>query len=168
MKPMKKRHVFATPSVPVAESVVQTARQRGIDEECIRLEARSDIEIKRIDDDRKNVSMDFIPAAWHGSLMGAVAGFFAGLIMMYIPFFGISWGGLAALTVVGALVGTWASALIGSTLPDEVRRTFHDEIEAGRILVVIDAEPDAFTAIEPAIAEAGGIRLPFESTTALT
>jgi hypothetical protein len=70
--------------------------------------------------------------------------------------------------VVGALVGTWASVLMGSALPDEVRRTFHDQIAAGQILVVIDAEPETFNLAEPAIADAGGIRLPFESTTALS
>jgi hypothetical protein len=70
--------------------------------------------------------------------------------------------------IVGALVGTWASVLMGSALPDEVRRTFAAEIEAGRILVVIDAEPEAFEQLEPALARAGALRLPFETTTALT
>jgi hypothetical protein len=165
---MKKRHVFAAPTVPVAESIVQTVRRHGIEDKFIRLEARSDIEIKRIDEDRLNVSMDFIPAAWHGTLWGALAGFVAGLTAMYIPFFGVSLGGAAVLGVVGALVGTWASVLMGSALPDEVRRTFQDEIDAGRILVVVDAEPEEFVSVEGAIAEAGGVRLPFESTTALT
>ena len=165
---MKKRHVFAAPSLPIAEAVVHAARRHDISNECICLEARSDVEIARINDDRKNVSMDFIPAAWHGTLAGAAAGFLAGLIAMAIPAFGISLAGAAALAVVGALVGTWASVLIGSALPDEVRRTFQNEIDAGRILVVIDAEPEDFVAVEAAIAEAGGVRLPFESTTALT
>lgn len=165
---MKMRHVFATPSVPAAESVMLVARHLGIGDDSIRFEARSDIQIKRIDEDRLNVSMDFIPAAWHGTLWGALAGFVAGLIGMLIPAFGVTFLGAAALAVVGALVGTWASVLMGSALPDEVRRTFHDQIAAGQILVVIDAEPETFTLAEPAIADAGGIRLPFESTTALS
>lgn len=164
---MKKRHVFAAPSVPIAESVREVARRLGVGKECICLEARSDLEIQRIDDDRLNVSMDFVPAAWHGTLLGGIAGFIAGLIGMYLPFFGISLLGAFALGVVGALVGTWASVLIGSALPDEVRRKFHDEIEAGQVLVVIDAEPEAFSAIEPALADAGAVRLPFESNSAL-
>jgi uncharacterized membrane protein len=164
---MKKRHVFVAPTVPAAEAVVDAVRRQGVDSESIRLEARSDIEIRRIDDDNLNVSMDFIPAAWHGTLWGFVAGFAAGLIAMFIPGFGVSLGGAAALAVVGALVGTWASVLMGSALPDEVRRTFKNEIEAGRILVVVDAEPEKFVSVEAAIVEAGGVRLPFESTTAL-
>lgn len=164
---MKKRHVFSTPSVAIAEGVLRTARQLGIGSGCICIEARSDVEIKRVDEDRLNVSMDFIPAAWHGTLLGAVAGVGAGLIGLFVPYFGLSLGAVAALGVVGALVGTWASVLIGSALPDEVRRTFHDEIEAGQVLVVIDAEPEELAGIEPALAAAGGVRLPFESNTAL-
>jgi len=165
---MRKRHVFATPNVVTAEAVVREARRLGVGDECICLEARSDIEIGRINDDRLNVGMDIIPAAWHGTIYGAAAGLVAGLLAMYVPFFGVSLAGAGALMIVGALVGTWASVLMGSALPDEVRRTFSAEIEAGQILVVIDAEPEAFEQIEPALARAGALRLPFETTTALT
>ena len=168
MQDLKKRHVFATPDVATAETVVREARRLGIDKDSLFLEARRDIEIRRIDDDRKNVSMDIVPAAWHGTLYGAAAGLVAGLLAMNIPFFGVSLAGALALMVVGALVGTWASVLMGSALPDEVRRTFAAEIESGQVLVVIDACPDAFEQIEPQLARAGAVRLPFESTTALT
>jgi hypothetical protein len=141
---MKKRHVFATPSLSVAESVVQAARRSGIGNDSICLEARSDVEMHDISDDRKNVSMDFIPAAWRGTLAGA-----------------------SALAVIGAMVGTWASVLMGSAVEDNVRRTFHEQIQAGQILVVVDAEPEEFDNVEKAIASAGGSRLPFESNSAL-
>lgn len=165
---MRKRHVFATPDVATAEAVRREARRLGIGKECIFLEARRDIEISDVDDERKNVSMDIIPAAWHGTMYGAAAGLVAGLLAMYVPYFGISLKGALALMVVGGLVGTWASVLMGSALPDEVRRTFAAEIEAGQVLVVIDAEPESFEQIEPALARAGAVRLPFETTTALT
>jgi hypothetical protein len=165
---MRKRHVFATPDVATAEAVRREARKLGIGKECIFLEARRDIEISDVDDERKNVSMDIIPAAWHGTMYGAAAGLVAGLLAMYVPYFGISLKGALALMVVGGLVGTWASVLMGSALPDEVRRTFAAEIEAGQVLVVIDAEPESFEQIEPALARAGAVRLPFETTTALT
>lgn len=165
---MKKRHVFAAPSLPVAEAVVQTVRSHGIGEDSICLEARSDVEIAAISDDRLNVSMDFIPAAWHGTLGGAVAGLFVGLVAMFVPNSGVPLIGALVAALIGALVGTFASALVGSSIPDQVRRTFQREIDAGQILVVVDAEPEAFAEFETAIARAGGSRLTFESTTALT
>lgn len=165
---MKKRHVFATPDLPAAKAVVRAAREQGIDRKCISVEARKDIEIHRISDDRLNVSMDFIPAAMRGTVLGGLSGLLLGIVAYWVPYFGLGWGGVAALTVLGALIGTWASVLAGSAVPDEVRRTFAREIEDGRILVVIDADQDAFDRLEPVLARAGGVRLPYEANTALT
>ena len=165
---MKKRHVFATDSLATAKAVVHEARQRGIERKCIHIEARKDIEVRRIADERKNVSMDFLPAAMRGTVLGALAGLMMGIIAYWIPYFGLGWGGVWALGGLGALIGTWASVLMGSALPDEIRRTFASEIEAGKILVVIDAETDQFAGMEPALAQAGASRLPYEANSALT
>lgn len=165
---MQKRHVFATDSLVAAQAVMQAAHLQGVDDRRICLEASSDLETRRIDDDSKNVSMDFIPAAFRGTVIGAAVGFLAGVAAMLIPFFGLSLGGVFVLAVLGALVGTWASVLVGAALPDDVRRTFADEIETGKILVVIDAEPEEFAPIEAAIAQVGGVRLRYEANTALS
>ena len=165
---MKKRHVFATPDLPAAKAVVRAARDQGIDRKCISVEARKDIEIHRISDDRLNVSMDFIPAALRGTVLGAASGLLLGIVAYWVPALRLGWGGVFALAGLGALIGTWASVLAGSAVPDEVRRTFAREIDDGRILVVVDAEPAAFARLEPVVAQAGGIRLPYEASSVLT
>jgi uncharacterized membrane protein len=165
---MNKRHVFATNDINAAKAVVRAAREHGIPRRCIVVEARKDIEIHRISDERKNVSMDFIPAALRGTLLGALSGLLLGIVAHWVPYFGIGWGGVFALAGLGALIGTWASVLMGSALPDEVRRTFDRQIEAGQILVVIDADEQEFATLEPALSRAGGVRLPYEATTALS
>jgi len=165
---MKKRHVFATHDLAAAKAVVRAARDQGVDRRCITVEARKDIEVHRISDERKNVSMDFIPAALRGTVLGAASGLLLGIVAYWVPALGLGWGGVFALAGLGALIGTWASVLAGSAVPDEVRRTFGREIEDGRILVVIDAEQAEFSAIEPALLQAGAVRLPYEASTALT
>ena len=166
--PMKKRHVFATNDINAAKAVVRAARQHGIPRRCIIVEARKDIEIHRVSDERKNVSMDFIPAALRGTVLGALSGLLLGIVAHWVPYFGVGWGGVFALAGLGALIGTWASVLMGAALPDEIRRTFAQSIDEGKILVVIDAEPEAFAALEPALHQAGGVRLPYEASTALS
>lgn len=165
---MKKRHVFATDDLNAAKAVFRAARDAGIDPKCIKVQARKDIEVRRISDDRLDVSMDFMPAAIRGTVLGALSGLVLGVVFHYIPYFGIGWGGVWALGGLGALIGTWASVLMGSAIPDEVRRTFEQQIEAGQILLVIDAEVEEFAAVEPALSRAGGARLPYEATTALS
>jgi hypothetical protein len=165
---MRKRHVFAAPDLAAAKAVVRAARDSGVDRRYITIEARKDIEVQRISDDRKNVSMDFIPAALRGTVMGAASGLLLGIVAYWVPALHLGWGGVFALAGLGALIGAWTSVLAGSAVPDQVRRTFAREIEDGQILVVIDAEQEVFETIEPALARAGGVRLPFEINTALT
>ena len=97
-----------------------------------------------------------------------MAGLLAGLIALAIPSFGMTFGGIALLTLIGALVGAWSAALAGSALPNPVRRAFGKEIDAGRILVVIDAAKDKLPAVEAAIAAAGAAQLPFDMPSAMT
>lgn len=70
--------------------------------------------------------------------------------------------------VAGAAVGGWASALVGSSVPDPVRRNFEDDIQAGRILLVIDGDDAQLDHVEPSVVAAGGEPMPFEQPSALS
>jgi hypothetical protein len=163
---MKTRHVFATATVAAAHQAMAAARAHGIGDDCLSLIARHDIELERIPDERKEVAMDFIPAAMRGTVGGGAAGLLAGLVAMAIPTMGVTLAGAGAIALLGAMVGTWSSALVGASIPDEVRRTFEEEIEAGRILLVIDGEKALLPEAEAAIVATGARPLPYEATTA--
>jgi hypothetical protein len=165
---MKTRHVFATTGVPAAHAAMAAAREHGIRDDDLSLIARHDIELERIPDERKQVAMDFIPAALRGTIGGGGAGLLAGLVAMAIPTMGVTLAGAGAIALLGAMVGTWSSALVGASIPDEVRRTFEDEIAAGRILVVVDGDATLLPEVEAAIVATGARPLPYEATTALT
>ena len=164
---MKTRHVFSTPDLDTAKAVMEAARRAGIHDEDILLVARADIELDSIPNDRQEADSDFIPAALRGAGYGGAAGLLAGLVAVVIAPIGLTLAGAGAVAAAGALVGSWASALMGSSLPDPVRRKFEEQIQAGNILVVIDATKEALTSAEPLIVGAGATALPFEATTAL-
>ncbi|MCX7514404.1 hypothetical protein [Frateuria sp. STR12] len=165
---MKTRHVFSTPDLDSAKTVMQAARAAGIGEDDISLIARSDIELEATPEQHKEAGSDFYPAALRGVIGGGATGLLAGLVAVAIPPVGITLAGVAGLTVAGALTGGWASALVGASVPDPVRRKFEDEIEAGRILVVLDGDRELLQRAEPALIRAGGTPLPFDEPTALT
>jgi hypothetical protein len=165
---MKTRHVFVADSVPVATAAVAAARRAGIERGDISLVASSRIEMESIPDDLKNAGNDFVPAAMRGALSGGSLGLLGGLVGVVVPAVGLTVAGVALVTLVGAAVGTWVTSLVGSMVPDEVHRRFDQEIQAGRILIVIDETAEVMSAAEAALREAGAEQLPYEATSALT
>jgi hypothetical protein len=163
---MKTRHVFATDGVSAAQQALAAARAHGIADDDLSLIARHDIELERIPDDRKQVAMDFMPAALRGSATGGAAGLLAGLVALAVPTMGVTLAGVGALALIGAVVGTWSSSLVGASIPDEVRRTFEREIGDGRVLLIVDGEPKLLPEAEAAIVATGARPLPYQATTA--
>jgi hypothetical protein len=165
---MKSRRVFSTDSVAAAREAIAAACRSGVKDEDVSLVARADIELESIPERHKESETDFRPAAIKGASIGGATGLLAGIAAVVIPPFGVTLAGAAVMTVLGAAVGTWSAALMGSSLPDPVRRKFEDEIESGRILVVLDAEDDRLPAVEAAVAATGARPLPYSSADALT
>ncbi|AZR24258.1 hypothetical protein [Xanthomonas vasicola] len=165
---MKLRHVYSTADLDSAQRVLQAARGAGIDNDALSLIARSDIELQDVPDERKDAKTDFLPAAARGAATGGAAGLVAGLVAIAVPPIGLTLAGAGVMALAGALVGSWSSALIGATVPDPVRRQFEDEIQAGRVLVILDAEQAALQNAEPAMVAAGATPLPYEAASATT
>ena len=95
-------------------------------------------------------------ATVRGAGYGGAAGLLAGLVAVVVTPIGLTLAGAAAMTVAGAMVGCWASALVGSSLPDPIRAKFDAEIKAGNILVVVDGDKPLLDAATPAMTGAGG------------
>ena len=164
---MKTRLVFSAPNLVVARAAMIAARESGVSDENILLVARSDIELDLIPDQRKVADTDFMPAAGRGAALGGVLGAVGGLIAVVTPI-GVTLLGAAAIAAAGAMVGGWASALVGAGLPDPIRQKFEGEIEAGKILVIVDGEDEELERARSAIPASGASALPFEAISALT
>lgn len=163
---MSHKHVYRLPGLPAARDAIAALQAAHVHPDRISLIARADIEMERISDDYRDASTDFVPAALKGALGGGGAGLVAGIVAMAFPPLGITVAGAAAIAAVGALTGTWAGALVGSTLPDPIRRQFEDDIAAGRVLLVIEREDDdaeGLHRIDAAIVATGGVRVEHDS-----
>lgn len=165
---MKTKYVYLAQDMTTAVAAVEAARRHGVDDHDIALIARADIEMERVPEDLRNASTDFVPAALKGALGGGTAGLLAGLVAVVVPGLGVTLAGAAAIALVGAAAGTWSAGLVGSALPDPVRRRFEQEIAEGRILVAIDAIEADHEKLQPALMQAGAVPLPFQESSAMT
>ena len=160
---MKTRHVYSTPDLTTVAAAMAAARGAGIPDTDLLLVARSDIEVESVPDSRMQADTDMMPAAVRGAGYGGAAGLLAGLVAVAVPAVGITLAGAAAVGFAGAMLGTWTSALMGSSLPDPIRVKFEDEIEAGRILLLVDGTDEELANAAPAILGTGATSLPFDS-----
>jgi hypothetical protein len=164
---VKKRLVFSAQDMVVARLAMSQARVAGILDDDISLVARSD-KSEMIPDDRKIIEGDFYPAAAKGAVGGAVIGLVAGLVAVAIPPLGITVAGAFAMAAGGSVLGAWSTALAGSAVDDPAHRKFEDEVEAGRILVVIDGSEEVLPRAKRAVLETGALQLDFERPTVIS
>lgn len=155
-----KRRVFSAPDLGTAEQALGAALRLGIRPGHAAVLAQSEVEMNEVPDAEKEASpTDFMPAARRGIIGGAIIGLVAGLIGVWLPPVGFHWAGVLITTLVGAIVGGWAAALAGSSVPSEPRRDFQKEIADGQLLVVIDEEDEGLLdRASQAIAATGGMR----------
>lgn len=160
---MKTRCVFSTPDLAAARAAMAVARQAGIPDEDISLIARQDIELQQIPDHLMTGRTDFYPAAVRGAACGGGTGVLLGLVAVAVPPLGVTLAGATAIALAGAAVGCWTGALVGTEVPDAVHRKFKNEIDAGRILVVLDASKERLAAAAPAVLATGARHLPLHA-----
>jgi hypothetical protein len=165
---MKTRRVYSTTDMPQARAAMQAARSAGVPDEDLSLIARADIELDEIPSEHRDEHTDFKPAAVRGLAQGGATGLLAGLAAMTFPPLGVTLAGAVAVGAASALVGAWTSALMGASSPDPIQQKFESEIEAGRILLVVDGDGEAGERADRAIVAAGAVALPFERATVLS
>ncbi|MEO8808843.1 MAG: hypothetical protein ABI386_01175 [Rhodanobacter sp.] len=165
---MKTRHVFSTPDLNAAVAAVNELRRVGVPDDDIWVMARDDIENTAVPDDLRDTSGDFGRGGVKGLLGGGGTGLVCGLAAMLVPAISIPLAGAAAMVVAGAAVGGWMGMLTGSSVPDTVRRRFHDELSAGRIIIAVDAEDELLVRADAALLDMGTTQLPYDDATALS
>lgn len=91
-------------------------------------------------------------------IIGAITAFIAGLIVVWIAssikLFGVDTPALVYYAIIGAMTafGAWEGGLIGIASENKKIAVFHDDIEAGKYLILIYAEKEKEDAIKTEMA----------------
>lgn len=94
---------------------------------------------------------DFRHSLFLGTVLGAVGGLVVGVILKLTGIGDIGW--LIIATLIGGLFGGWTSTLIGISTPNHTLKPFAADIEAGRILLMVDVPPSRIDEVKALVAK---------------
>jgi len=141
-----KRLCFLSPDIEHARAVVHDLKADGIAETHIYVIAKLGTPMQGLPDEGSEAD-DFLPAFERGIAIGGSAGILLGVLALSIPPAGIVVGGGAVLLagVMGASLGGLLTGMAGAAFPNSRLQTFEDEIEAGKVLVMVEVPMDRVT-----------------------
>lgn len=140
MRERKQRLYFILPDVPTARQVVDELLLARIEERRMHAIGREDLDLKDLPRADLFQRSDVVHGAELGLVVGGATGALAGLAAAWLQPVGLAAGGgfVLGIAVVGALVGTWASGMIATSVPNTRLKAFQDDLQAGRVLLMVD------------------------------
>ncbi|MDN5871434.1 MAG: DUF1269 domain-containing protein [Nitrococcus sp.] len=135
-----RRLYFLLPNLETTRNVVHELLLNHVEERHIHVVARKGVPLGDLPEAGMSESSDFIPAAERGMLAGAATAAVAGLVMAAIPATAVVVGGaeVVLLTLTGAGFGAWVSSMIGLSFDSSRLERFHEAVEAGQLLMLVD------------------------------
>lgn len=147
------RLYFTAPDVKSAKQVVDELLLNRIDERHIHVIAKDGVPLEDLPEASFLMKSDFTAAVEKGVALGSTAGVIAGLVALAIPGGLILGGGatLLATTVAGASVGAFGASLKAVDVPNTRLREFEEELNQGRVLIIVDVPSDKIDATRSAV-----------------
>ena len=138
---MHSRIYWLLPDLDSALAAMDDLLLARIESRHIHFVAREDVDMTGLHAANVLQTSDVVRAAEMGLIIGAGIGALLGaLVAVYYPIVGDEpqWGIAAVLAVAGALFGVWTSTMIGISTPSKRLQRFANDIEQGRILMMVD------------------------------
>jgi hypothetical protein len=141
-----RRLYFLIPDVESAKQIVDELLLARIEERHIHIVAKDHFALEKAHLPEAGLfeESDFVPALERGLAVGGVTGLLAGIAAVTFPPAGLILGGGAVLatSLLGAGLGAWVASMIGVSVPNSQLDKFHDAIDKGELLILIDVPKD--------------------------
>jgi hypothetical protein len=137
---MRKRVYFLVPHVKRAQAVFKELLLSRVEERHIHVIAKEGTDLGDLPEATDLQKSDVLHGALLGLVAGALTGAVAGAVALLFPPSGsvLGLGVILATSIVGAVMGVWVSGMIGSSTPSTHLEAFADEIERGKVLLIVD------------------------------
>lgn len=137
---MRRRLYFVLPDVDSARTMLNDMLLARIEVRHVHYLARRDSLPADLPEASVLQKTDIVHGAQLGVFIGAIVGAIAGGLVLMFPPSGVTLKLVTVLivSVGGALFGAWASSMVASAVPNSRLRAFAPEIEAGKVLMMVD------------------------------
>ncbi len=143
-----RRLYFLLPDLDTTHKVVEELLLSHVEERHIHIIAKEGVPLGDLPQANLLQKSDFIPAVERGVALGGAAGVLAGLTALAVAGVVTAGGALLASGLVGAGMGAWLGGMIGVDVENTQIKQFHEAIEKGEILVLVDVPKDQVEAIQ--------------------
>ncbi len=137
---MRRRLYYLLPDLPSARKIMDDLLLARIEERHIHFLAKRGTPMDGLHEANILQKSDLVHGAQRGVLIGAALGCALGyLITLYVQI-DPKWqvGMILLASAFGAVFGGWTASMVGAAVPNSRLKQFADEIEQGKILVIVD------------------------------
>ena len=140
---MRRRLYFLLPDLGSAIRTANDLLLARIEDRHMHFLAKRGMSLGQLHEANYLQKSDAVHGAELGFVLGGAGGFLVGIYIYLTPPEGIALQLVTVLigTVIGAVFGAWASSLVAMSVPNSRLRPFHKEIDAGKILLMVDVQP---------------------------
>lgn len=152
---MRRRLYFLLPDIKTAKAVFNKLLLARIEQEHVFFLAKDGVSLNDLPEATMLQKSDELHGLALGLVVGGATGAVAGIVAMMFPPSGLvmGLGVILAMSLVGAIVGVWASGMIASSVPNTRLRKFIRDIEQGKILLMVDVPKDQIEEISGMLRE---------------
>jgi hypothetical protein len=142
------------PDVASARATLDCLLLARIEERHIRFQARDGTLPADMPEANFLQKTDFVHGAETGMVVGGAIGLLCGVLLVLFPPDGLQVHivMILATAIGGTLFGAWVSGMVAAALPNSRLKSFLDEVERGRVLLIADVPFGRVEEIEDLIA----------------
>ncbi|HYY62254.1 MAG TPA: DUF1269 domain-containing protein, partial [Burkholderiales bacterium] len=137
---MKRRLYFLLPDVESATRTANDLLLARVEDRRMHFLAKRGTDLGELHEASYLIKTDLMRGAGLGLFFGALGGVILGYMIVNHPPEGTHPGLAAAViaALIGALLGVWMGSMAATAVPNSRLRQFNDELERGKVLMIVD------------------------------
>ena len=137
---MKRRLYFLLPDVESATRTANDLLLARVEDRRMHFLAKRGTDLGELHEASYLIKTDLMRGAGLGLFFGALGGVILGYMIVNHPPEGTHPGLAAAViaALIGVLLGVWMGSMAATAVPNSRLRQFNDELERGKVLMIVD------------------------------